>query len=132
MSCYDITELDQLSLNIGAARGEASVPREVFFRVLRLLACAGVPVAILTVCQKVPHVNATTAGLLLVLLIVGIGGRWGAPEALVGAIVGGTGFDYLFLPPREFAFEDPDHKERSWRRCSKSVTMSDGIQKPGL
>jgi two-component system sensor histidine kinase KdpD len=61
------------------------------------------------VCQKVPHINATTAGLLLVLLIVGIAGRWGAAEALVGAIAGGTGFDYLFLPPRGFAFEDPDH-----------------------
>lgn len=85
------------------------MPKAVLIRALRLLASAGLPVAILALCQRLPHVNATTAGLLLVLLIVGIAGRWGAAEALVGAIVGGTGFDYLFLPPRGFALDDPDH-----------------------
>lgn len=82
--------------------------KAILIRVLRLLASACLPIIVLLVCERVPHVNVTTAGLLLVLLIVGIASRWGAAEALVGAIVGGTGFDYLFLSPQTFALENPE------------------------
>jgi two-component system sensor histidine kinase KdpD len=37
---------------------------------------------------------------MLVLIIAGIGTKWGWLEALIGALAGGIGFDYYFLPPR--------------------------------
>jgi two-component system sensor histidine kinase KdpD len=50
-----------------------------------------------------------TVALLMVLVIVGLATRWGPLEALFGAITGGIGFDYFFLPPDGFGIAAPQH-----------------------
>ena len=60
------------------------------------------------VCSRLPHINDTTAALLLVLCILGISARWGWPEALTAAIVGGISYDYYFLGPPGFSITAPE------------------------
>lgn len=50
-----------------------------------------------------------TVALLMVVAIVGFATMWGRPEALTGAIIGGLGFDYYFLPPNGFGKATPAH-----------------------
>lgn len=45
----------------------------------------------------------------MVLVIVGLARTWGWVEALIGALVGGIGFDYYFLPPPGIGIENPEH-----------------------
>lgn len=45
----------------------------------------------------------------MVLAIVGLVTIWGRAEALTGAVVGGVGYDYYFLPPRGFGIAAPEH-----------------------
>jgi PAS domain S-box-containing protein len=76
---------------------------------LRLAMSCGVIVAILAACLNLPNVDHATVGLLMVAAILGIGSLWGGAEALTGALVGGIGFDYYFLPPRGFGIANPEH-----------------------
>ena len=64
--------------------------------------------ALPVVCSRLPRINDTTAALLLVLCILGISARWGWPEALTAAIVGGISYDYYFLGPPGFSITAPE------------------------
>ena len=64
---------------------------------------------LLAVCLRLPHVDHATVALLLIAATVGLATVWGREEALIGAIIGGLGFDYFFLPPRGFGIEKPAH-----------------------
>lgn len=77
--------------------------------VLHLLISAGLMVALLAGCLRLPHVDHATVALLMIAAIVGLATVWGRLEALGCAIVGGIGFDYYFLPPRGFGIEKPEH-----------------------
>ncbi|MGP8247622.1 MAG: PAS domain S-box protein [Bryobacteraceae bacterium] len=76
---------------------------------MRLAMSASSIVAILAVCLKLPSVDHATVALLMVAAIVGIASLWGEPEALTGALIGGMGFLYYFLPPRGFGVANPEH-----------------------
>ena len=75
----------------------------------RLVISAGLIVALLAGCSRLPHIDHATVALLMVLAIVGLATMWGRAEALTGAIIGGLAFDYYFLPPRGFGIAAPEH-----------------------
>jgi PAS domain S-box-containing protein len=77
--------------------------------VLHLAISAGLMVALLAGCVRLPHVDHATVALLMIAAVVGLGTVWGRLEALGGAIVGGIGFDYFFLPPRGLGIAKPEH-----------------------
>ena len=45
----------------------------------------------------------------MVAAIVGLATAWGRAAALTGAIIGGIGYPYYFLPPPGFGIERPEH-----------------------
>jgi PAS domain S-box-containing protein len=91
-------------------RGRPQGPaKKVMFLALRCLVLAAVIVAILVGCLQLPYVDHATVALLMVATIVGMGSLWGGLVALTGALVGGLGFDYYFLPPRGFGVSNPQH-----------------------
>lgn len=77
--------------------------------VLHLAVSAFLMIALLAACFRVPHVDHATVALLMIAATVGLATVWGRIEALTGAIVGGLGFDYFFLPPRGLGIEKPEH-----------------------
>lgn len=77
--------------------------------VLHLAISAGSIVGLLAVCWWVPNVDHATVALLTVAAIVALAIRWGRLEALTGAIIGGAGYAYYFLPPRGITIAKPEH-----------------------
>jgi PAS domain S-box-containing protein len=77
--------------------------------VLHLAVSACLMIALLAASFWVPHVDHATVALLMIAATVGLATVWGRIEALTGAIIGGLGFDYFFLPPRGFGIEKPEH-----------------------
>ena len=77
--------------------------------VLHLAISIGLIVAILAGCLWLPNIDHATVALLMVAATVGLATLWGRVEALTGALIGGIGFDYYFLPPRGFGIEKPEH-----------------------
>ncbi|MCZ2150279.1 MAG: DUF4118 domain-containing protein [Bryobacterales bacterium] len=74
--------------------------------VLSIIAAAG----ILFGGVHLPHVNATTVALILVLVIVGLASAFGWAEALAAALTAGFGFTYWLLsPPYRAAVSEPQH-----------------------
>jgi PAS domain S-box-containing protein len=70
---------------------------------------AGLIVALLAGCLWLPNIDHATVALLMVAAVVGLATWWGTVEALTGALTGGIGFDFYFLPPRGFGIEKPGH-----------------------
>ena len=75
----------------------------------RIVVSAGLIGTLLIVCVRLPEIDHATMALLMVVAIVGLATMWGRPEALTGAIIGGLGFDYYFLPPNGFGIVTPAH-----------------------
>lgn len=92
-----------------AAVFDSPRPRKVGRLVWHLAVSAGWIAAILAVCLQLPHVDHATVALLLIAATVGLAAVWGSTEALTGALIGGIGFDYFFLPPRGFGIARPEH-----------------------
>ena len=65
--------------------------------------------AILLGALRLPHIDDAAIALALVMAVVLIAGAWGSAAALVGAIAGGLGLDYFFLPPRGLSITAPEH-----------------------
>ena len=70
---------------------------------------AGLTIALLAGCLRLPLVDHATVALLMIAATVGLATVWGRVEALTSAIIGGIGFDYYFLPPRGFGIDKPEH-----------------------
>jgi two-component system sensor histidine kinase KdpD len=68
-------------------------------QVVRLLASAGIIVAIAMVFAFVAKANATTISLTFLLAILGMAAVWGLAEALLASILAMASFNYFFLPP---------------------------------
>ncbi|MGD0667651.1 MAG: ATP-binding protein [Bryobacteraceae bacterium] len=64
---------------------------------------------ILAVCTRVPRVHSATVALIMVLAIVGLAKMWGWLESLIGALIGGIGFDHYFLPPHGLGISTFEH-----------------------
>lgn len=77
---------------------------------LRLLACLSFVVALVWTCYRILQVNATTAALAMVLLVLGVAAQWGLREAIFTSIACVLGFNYYFLPPvGAFTIADPQN-----------------------
>jgi PAS domain S-box-containing protein len=77
--------------------------------VLHLVLTVCLIMTLLGSCLRLPHVDHATVALLLIAATVGLATVWGRVEALTGAVIGGVGFDYYFLPPRGLGVEKPEH-----------------------
>ncbi len=77
--------------------------------VLHLATSAGLMVALMVGCLWLPDVDHATVALLMVAATVGLATLWGRVEALTGAVIGGLGYLYYFLPPEGFGVEKPEH-----------------------
>src|SRR5579871_6155430 len=76
---------------------------------LRLAASAALMAGLLVGCSWLPNVDHATVALLMVTATVGLATVWGRVEAVTGAVIGGVGFDYYFLPPYGFGIDKPEH-----------------------
>ena len=83
--------------------------RKLLRLVSHLMISAGLMVALLAGCLQLPHVDHATVALSMIAATVGLATVWGRLEALTGAVVGGIGFDYYFLPPHGFGIAKPEH-----------------------
>ena len=83
--------------------------RKLGQHVLHLAISAGLITALLVVCSRLPHVDHATVALLMIAVTVGLAILWGEVATLTGAIIGGIGFDYYFLPPHGFGIATPEH-----------------------
>jgi two-component system sensor histidine kinase KdpD len=63
-----------------------------------LLSLAGVGAVTFVAFRLIP-VNATTAGLAFLLLVLAIASMWGFPEALLASVAATLAFNLFFLPP---------------------------------
>jgi PAS domain S-box-containing protein len=77
--------------------------------VLHIAISAGLMVVLIAGCLWLPNVDHATVALLMVAATVGLATVGGRMEALTGAIIGGIGYAYYFLPPRGLAIEKPEH-----------------------
>ncbi len=79
-------------------------------RVWRYLACALFVTLLIAFCFGAAHVNATTAALGMLLLVLAIASRWTLGEALFTSVLCVLGFNYFFLPPiGTFTIADPQN-----------------------
>ena len=62
------------------------------------------------ICYLVIQANATTVALMMLLVVLGIGTRWGLVEATFTSIAAVLAFNYYFLPPiGRFTIADPQN-----------------------
>jgi len=79
-------------------------------RVARFVACLAAVGVMTAICFLVIPTNSTTAALMLLLVVLGVGTRWGLVEAVFTSIVAVLSFNYFFLPPiGRFTVADPQN-----------------------
>jgi two-component system sensor histidine kinase KdpD len=66
---------------------------------VRFLVCLLLVAAVTAVCFHVIHVNATTAALLMLLVVLAVATQWGLVEATFTSVAAMLAFNYFFLPP---------------------------------
>jgi PAS domain S-box-containing protein len=107
---HSLADLEQSELSLHAVfESVRPTDRKSGPLVLHLVASAGLIAALLAGCLWLPNVDHATVALLTVAAIVGLAALWGRLEALTGAIIGGLGYAYYFLPPRGFTIDKPEH-----------------------
>lgn len=73
-----------------------------------LWATAAVAVAVLFLLFLRPHVNESSAGLALVLIVMLTAVRWGSGPALLGSLLALVAFNYWFVPPIGWEINEPE------------------------
>jgi len=68
-------------------------------RAIRLLLSMASVAAVTVVTYRVMPVNATTAGLAFLLVVLVIASTWGFPEALAASVAATLTFNFFFFPP---------------------------------
>lgn len=77
--------------------------------VLQVPAAAALAGATIVVCRWLPHIDVTTAAMLLVLVVEGTALRCGRMAAVAAAIVSSLGLHYVILPPPGARTASADH-----------------------
>jgi two-component system sensor histidine kinase KdpD len=78
--------------------------------VWRYALCAAAVSALVAICVAVIHVNATTAALLMLLVVLRVATVWGLSEAIFTSILAVLAFNFFFLPPvGTFTIADPEN-----------------------
>jgi two-component system sensor histidine kinase KdpD len=76
----------------------------------RFAMCLAAVAVVTAVCFLVIHANETTVALMMLLVVLGIGTRWGLAEATFTSIAAVLSFNYYFLPPiGRFTIADPQN-----------------------
>jgi two-component system sensor histidine kinase KdpD len=79
-------------------------------RVARFAVCLAAVGLVTLICYLVIQANATTVALMMLLVVLGIGTRWGLVEATFTSIAAVLAFNYYFLPPiGRFTIADPQN-----------------------
>ena len=87
--------------------------------------CLGGISGAIAICRWVVPVNATTAALMMLLLVLGAATRWGLVEAIFTSIVSVLGFNFFFLPPvGAFTIADPENWVALFAYLVTAVTAS--------
>ena len=68
-------------------------------RAARFALCLAVVATVTFICFRIIHANATTAALLMLLVVLGVATRWGLIEATFTSIAAVLAFNLFFLPP---------------------------------
>jgi len=89
------------------------------------LACVAALFAIVAVDRWAVPVNATTAALYLLLVVLGAATRWGLAEAIFASVAGMLSFNYFFLPPvGTFRIADAENWVAFFAFVATAVTAS--------
>jgi two-component system sensor histidine kinase KdpD len=76
----------------------------------RYTLCAAALCALIAGCYWLLPVNAATAALLMLLLVLWAATKWGLAEAIFTSIISVLGFNFFFLPPiGTFTISDPEN-----------------------
>src|ERR1035438_3520100 len=79
-------------------------------RAVRFALCLAIVAVVTAVCYYGIHANATTVALMMLLVVLGVGTRWGLAEATFTSIAAVLAFNYYFLPPvGTFTIVDPQN-----------------------
>src|ERR1700692_3548125 len=79
-------------------------------RSARFAMCLDAVGLVTAICFLVLHANSTTVALLMLLVVLGVGTRWGLVEATFTSIAAVLAFNYYFLPPiGRFTIADPQN-----------------------
>ncbi len=82
----------------------------IALRARRYALSAACVALLIRICYSAAHVNATTAALSMLVLVLGIATHWGLGEAIFTSIACVLGFNYYFLPPvGKFTIADPQN-----------------------
>jgi len=68
-------------------------------RTVRLLLCLLIVAGTTAICFALVHVNATTAALIMLLVVLGVATQWGLAEGAFTSFAAMLAFNYYFLPP---------------------------------
>ena len=76
----------------------------------RYFTCMAALSAIVAVGRWVVPINATTAALYMLLVVLGSATAWGLAESIFTSVIGMLSFNFFFLPPiGNFTIADPEN-----------------------
>jgi len=79
-------------------------------RAARFALCVVIVAVVTSVCYLGIHANATTVALMMLLVVLGVGTRWGLAQATFTSIAAVLAFNYFFLAPiGTFTIADPQN-----------------------
>ncbi len=94
-------------------------------QVFRRYALCAAAIALVVVANQLIRINATTAALYMLLVVLGAATRWGLPESIVSSVVGVLAFNFFFLPPvGTFTIADPANWAALFAFLVTAVTAS--------
>src|SRR5690349_15432321 len=79
-------------------------------RIARFAMCLAGVAIVTAICFLAIHANTTTVALIMLLVVLAVGTRWGLVEATFTSIAAVLAFNYYFLPPvGRFTIADPQN-----------------------
>lgn len=91
----------------------------------RCLVCAAALFALVAVTHWAVAINATTAALYMLLVVLAAATKWGLTEAIFTSVTGVLAFNFFFLPPLgTFTIADPDNWVALFTFLVTAVTAS--------
>src|SRR5690348_5440881 len=92
-------------------RGTAQVDvRDVPAALRPYLSCLMALFAVVVVTREVVSINATTAALYMLLVVLAAATKWGLAESIFASVAGVLTFNFFFIPPLgTFTVADPEN-----------------------
>lgn len=94
-------------------------------RLVRFVVCLAAVAAVTAVCFLIIHANATTVALMMLLVVLAVGTRWGLIEATYTSLLAVLAFNRYFLPPiGSFTIADPQNWVALFAFLATAITAS--------